>query len=51
MFGEGLNPILLISCQYLPFAQTEDIWLKSAGFGKNPPAMFQKVMLGLGSMA
>jgi len=28
-----------ISCQYLHFAQTEDIGLKSAVFGKNPLAM------------
>jgi hypothetical protein len=28
-----------ISCQYLHFARTEDIGLKSAVFGRNPMAM------------
>jgi hypothetical protein len=35
MLGVVLNPLKPpISCQYLPFAQTEDIWLKSALEGK-----------------
>jgi hypothetical protein len=34
-----------ISCQYLPFVQTEDIRLKSAVLGKNPLAM--KKLMGI----